>query len=101
MEPCGASNRALGEVDLPEELPAVIRPSAHPLMKTMLKAVVLLACVLFVGAMVRMQHATFAERATRSLVHPATTASNPPPGSSDCHVSRVCKTEPRTQETRT
>ena len=56
MEPSGASDRAPGEVDLPEELPAVIRPSAHPLMKTMLKAVLLLACVLFVGAMVRMQH---------------------------------------------
>ncbi len=31
-----------------------------------MKAVMLLACVLLLGATVRMQHATFAERAARS-----------------------------------
>jgi hypothetical protein len=69
-------------------------------MKKTLEAVLLFAAALFLVAMVRMQHETFAERATRH-VHSRTTASHPPPGSSDCHVSRVCKTEPPTQETRT
>jgi hypothetical protein len=70
-------------------------------MKKTLEAVLLLAAALFLVAMVRMQHETFAERATR-LVHSRTTAASyPPPGSSDCHASRVCKTAPPPQETRT
>ena len=70
-------------------------------MKSTLMAVLLLACVPSLAAMVRMQHDTFAERAARGVVRARSLPSGPPPGSSDRSVSRVSKTEPPTQETRT
>jgi hypothetical protein len=43
-------------------------------MKTTMTSVVVAVCVLFVSAMVRMQHVTFAERARRALPLPTSAA---------------------------
>lgn len=70
-------------------------------MKNTMKAALWIACVLFLGTMLRLQYLSFAGRAALAASASPPAASRPPPGTSAPEPTRVSRAGAETKETKT